>query len=430
MIQKVKQKGYLFTVIFLCSLIYFIGVQEVPFHPDESTQIFMSQDIELLFSQPSLLTFNQDNPQDLRQKYRLLDPPLSRWFIGFAHMIFGVTSLPNDWDWSKTWEENYLNGALPTPFTLWISRLAVSFVFPFLLYYAYKTGETLADKTTGWLNLLLTAFNALILLHTRRAMAESLLIFFTFLSLYLLVTKIKPAWLLAFPISLAFNAKYSTAPLVLMGLIYCLKSASNSYPSFRQRLKTALLYSIIIISITFLLNPVLWTSPVDALKAAAIERQQLLAAQTAAIGEFNPAQTPQTIPDRLLALIAQVFIAPPAIADVGNYLAATEIQTQIYFSHPWHNLTNGFLRGGFFFSLSLIGLISMIQTSLREKSGFSSSKVVYLATFFLQFSGIISGIPLAFQRYYIPLLPFFITFTSYAISIAISIGRNSVKRGV
>jgi len=428
MIQNLKKKAFLFVVIFLFSLLYFIGIREVPFHPDESTQIFMSRDVELFFSQPSSLSYNPNNSEDLRQRYRLLDPPVSRWFIGMFGLIFKVPPLPADWDWGKSWEENVQSGALPPPSTLLISRLAVSFIFPLLLYFAYKTGEVLADKKTAWLNLVFTALNALILLHTRRAMAESLLAFFSCLSLYLLVSGKKPVWLLAVPIALAFNAKYSTAPLVLAGWINCLMSSSNS--PFHHRLKPVLLYSIIFILTTFLLNPVLWSSPLDALKAAAEERQNLLAAQTTAIGSFNPSQTPQTVPERLLALIAQIYIAPPAVADVGNYLSATELPAQIYFSRPWNNLTNGFFKGGFFLSLTIIGLFWMIRRHWSSIWKFSNPATLFLLTFIVQFAGIIGGIPLAFQRYYLPLMPYITFFIGYAISQGIDLGKNTIKRSV
>lgn len=430
MAQNLKQKSPLFLVIVLCSLVYFMGVNEVPFHPDESTQIFMSRDVELLFTRPSLLPYDRDNPDEIRQRYRLLDPPLSRWFIGSANLIFGISSLPADWDWGKTWEENTRLGALPSPYALWISRLAVCFVFPLLLYFSYKIGELLADRTTGWLNLILTAINGLILLHTRRAMAESLLVFFLTLSLYLFVKKKRPVWLIAFPITLAFNAKYSAAPLVLVGFIYCLMNPLNKTFPLRQRLKTIMLYSTIFVLTTFLLNPVLWSSPLDAVRAAAIERQNLMAAQTAAIGGFNPSQTPQTIAERLLALIAQLYIAPPAVADVGNYLKATELSAQIYFSRPWHNLTNGFFKGGFFLSLTIIGLFWMIRRNWRLLLDFSNPSALFLTAFIFQFAGIIAGIPLAFQRYYLPLLPYITFFIAYAVSRGIDLSKNTVKPSV
>lgn len=417
----------LIFVIFLFSLLYFSGIREVPFHPDESTQIFMSRDVQIFFSQPSLLFYNPDHPENLRQRYRLIDPPLSRWFIGSAQLIFSLPPLPSDWDWARTWEENLQKGASPSKDNLFISRLSVSFVFPLLLFLAFRTGERIGGKSTAWLNLIFTATNALILLHTRRAMAESLLLFFSSLSIYLLIKEKKPAWLIAIPVALAFNAKYSAAPLFLAGLIGCLLIPTKLRVPIRQILKSVVLYSIIFVLITLFLNPVLWSNPFEAFKVAVKERQDLLSAQTAAIGAYNPAQTPHTIPTRLLALIAQVFIAPPAIADVSNYLAETEIQTEIYLSRPWNNLTNGFFIGGFFFALSLIGLIWMIREAWRTRQELINPVVLLLIAFALQLAGIVTGIPLSFQRYYIPLLPFLTIFMSFAFTSGIHLSVNSAK---
>lgn len=427
MSKNLKTNAPLIFIIFLFSLLYFSGINEVPFHPDESTQIFMSRDVQMLFSQPSSLFYNPDHPENLRQKYRLIDPPLSRWFIGCAQLIFNLPPLPSDWDWARTWEDNVQMRALPSKDTLFISRLSVSFVFPLLLFLAFRTGETIAGKSTAWLNLIFTATNALILLHTRRAMAESLLLFFSCLSIYLMIEQKQSAWLIAIPVALAFNAKYSAAPLFLAGLIFWLLTSTKKRVPIRQTLKCVALYSIIFVSITLLLNPVLWSNPFEAIMAAVTERQSLLFAQTQTIGGYNPAQTPQTIPARLLALMAQVFIAPPAIADIGNYLAATEMQTKIYLSRPWNNLTNGFFIGGFFFALSLIGLIWMICDAWHSRHELVNPVILLLIAFVLQLAGIVTGLPLSFQRYYIPLIPFLTLFMAFAVTSGIHLSVNSAK---
>lgn len=427
MSKNLQHNAPLILVIFLFSLLYFAGIHEVPFHPDESTQIFMSQDVRLFFSQPSSLFYNPADIENVRQRYRLLDPPLSRWFIGTAQWIFNLPPLRSDWNWAKTWQENLEMGALPGNDNLFISRLSVSFVFPMLLFIAYRIGGRIGGKSTAWLNLIFTATNALILLHTRRAMAESLLLFFSSLSIYFLLKEKKVTWVIACSVALAFNAKYSTAPLFLAGLISCVLSSIKLRVPFRHTLKNIISYSIIFVLITLLLNPVLWPTPFETIKAAATERQSLLSAQTSAIGEYNPAQTPQTIPTRLLALIAQVFIAPPAIADVGNYLATTEIQTRVYFSRPWNNLTNGFFIGGFFFALALIGLIWMTREAWHSRQNPESPVILLLIAFALQLTGIITGIPLSFQRYYIPLIPFLTIFMAIAITSGIRLSLNNAR---
>ena len=41
----------LITFILIASLIYLAGVNSVPFHPDESTYIYMSSDFQMFFQQ-------------------------------------------------------------------------------------------------------------------------------------------------------------------------------------------------------------------------------------------------------------------------------------------------------------------------------------------------------------------------------------------
>lgn len=423
MSRKIKNQIPLLITITFLSIFYFMGVGEVPFHPDESTQIFMGRDIELLFSQPSAVKFNPEDADNLRQKYRLLDPPLSRWFIGSAQILFKLPPLENDWDWSKSWDDNIRNGALPSAEMLIIARLAVCFVFPATLYLSYQIGQSLGGKPTAWLNLFLTALNALVLLHTRRAMAESLLIFFYCMTLYWAVKPQKPTWLIALPAALAFNAKYSAVSLFLTGTIFCFFYPPK-HPNKANILKSLLFYALLCILITFLLNPVLWNSPLKAVKAAALERQTLLEAQTKAIGSYNPAQTPSTLSGRLLAVVAQVYIAPPAVADVGNYLTATQPQSSIYFSRPWNDLTSGFFRGGFLLALSLIGLILMIRHQFSTSVKLPNPQFLFILAFLFQIAAILIGIPLSFQRYYLPLLPYITIFIAYAVEAGLRSGLN------
>jgi hypothetical protein len=164
----------LFAVLLVASsLFYFWGLKAVPFHPDEGTQLFMSADFEALLTRPLTLVWQPGEDGDLRQRYRLLDAPLTRYLIGAGRMATGQPALVMDWDWSLGWKENSMAGAVPTPSQLDAARFAVASLFPLTLLFTYLTGKALVGGPAGLLAALLTATNALILLHTRRAMAES-----------------------------------------------------------------------------------------------------------------------------------------------------------------------------------------------------------------------------------------------------------------
>ena len=99
-----SEKILLPVIILALSLAYLGGLASVPFHPDESTQIFMSADIDTLFSNPPDLFWSAAKTQDVRQTYHELDAPLARYLIGFGRKIAGLPALPVDWDWSKSWD--------------------------------------------------------------------------------------------------------------------------------------------------------------------------------------------------------------------------------------------------------------------------------------------------------------------------------------
>ena len=73
--------------ILIVSLVYLAGVSSVPFHPDESTYIYMSSDFETFFRQPSEVFWQPEKSDELRQHYRLLDPPVLRTWIGFVRWL-------------------------------------------------------------------------------------------------------------------------------------------------------------------------------------------------------------------------------------------------------------------------------------------------------------------------------------------------------
>ena len=112
--------------IILLSILYWSGLQVVPFHPDESTYIFMSGDLELVINNPGSLFWQPDQLTDFRMHYRLLDPPTSRYLVGIGRSLAGLSALPADWDWSLTWQQNQSAGALPDENLRIVSRAAVA----------------------------------------------------------------------------------------------------------------------------------------------------------------------------------------------------------------------------------------------------------------------------------------------------------------
>ena len=409
----------------LISIFYWTGISSVPFHPDESTYIFMSSDFDQFFHQPFSLAWKPENGADLRQHYRLVDAPLVRDLIGLGRFITNSPALVADWNWLLTWDQNSTAGALPSNNLLQTARFSLAWLFPFSLFFIYLIGKKLGGSGLGFLAMLLLAINPLVLLHTRRAMAESVLLFTVIFSIWCLLSFQKRPWLIAIPVALAFAAKQSSAGLILTGLCIPIFQWFQTREKSRA-IKNIALFLVLFLGITVLLNPFLWADPIRALGAAVAARQDLLQQQLAAYTHFIPGQVLGSLPERGLGVISNLFFTPLQFAETGNYLVQTQPVVSAYLVNPMANLLRSFVGGGILFFISLVGFILAIVTFRKGSPTFRwNMGILILATFALVV-GLVLVIPLAFQRYVMPVIPVTTIWSAFALDQLI--GRPLVKR--
>jgi hypothetical protein len=408
-----KNTLVLITVLVLLTVFYMSSISDVPFHPDESTYIFMSDDLEIMFTDLDSLFWQPGQDDTLRQHYRKLDPPTSRTIIGIGRILTAQPSLPADWDWSLTWQENQQAGALPTPGLLTISRISIAIFYPLsLLFFFFSINET-TDRLTAWLAMLFLAGNMLVLLHTRRAMTESFMLFTVILSLYFLVHFREKPWLSAIPVTLALNAKLSAAPFAAVGgLVIILIAVKNKW-AIKKWCGQLAAYGLIILVLSFLLNPFLWAHPIPAAQSAWESRLELTDRQVATVAEVSPNQVLDSAPKRIGNLIAHLFFTPPAIADVANYLDETAQSAESYLSQPLNNLGRGLIGGGIALILSLVGFLFSAMDLLRSRS--LPLLILFLAGL-AQIAAILLLVPLPFQRYILPAVPFACFWLAFGIA--------------
>ena len=410
-------------IILLICIPYWAGTLGVPFHPDESAQLYMSADVELLFENPTDLFWTPAETGGLREQYRLLDAPLTRTLIGLGRVLTNTAALPADWVWAASWEENTGNGALPDRRLLAVGRLSVAWLFPLTLWFSYEAGKILGGKRLGWLAMGLMAANALVLLHTRRAMAESALLFCVALFIWLALRENTPAWLLGLAAGLAFCAKHSAVTLLPLGLVAVLWVRQSQFHWTRYLLRAGV-YLLAFGFIYGLLNPWLWQYPVQATQAALAARQELAARQTAEMRAANADQALDTPGERLVGALAQVYFAPPAIWDVGNYAEVQQSDADHYLANPLHRLLRSFGGGGILLALTLVGIALAVRGVLKEPAE-RRVLVLLLLGFGLQLGFQAGFVTLPFQRYVIPLLPWIGLLMGYALHQAI---RLPMKR--
>jgi 4-amino-4-deoxy-L-arabinose transferase-like glycosyltransferase len=409
---KLTHQHLLFFFILIISAVYLASLPAVPFHPDESTQIFMSGDLELFLSQPSDVYWQPDKSSNLRQRYRELDAPLTRYLIGIGRQIFGFEALQADWDWTQSWEDNRNAGAYPDSKLLAAARWPQALLFPLSLILLFSTTKAAASVHTAWLAMLLFSGNALVLLHTRRAMAESVLLFTILLTLWSLVRLKGSFWWAAAPAALAFCAKQSAGILILPVLAAIFWQGALP---FKRRFLEAVLALALFGGVIFILNPFLWSNPLQAARSALDQRNYLVDQQVAMMAYVHPEKVLNSIPSRLAAQVAQLFFLEPAIKDVGNYAEELRPSEMAYLSNPLHVLLRSFPAGILLMMLSLFGFLSAGLHALKLVSQRRSLSLLLLAHA-LQMLALFWFIPLPIQRYSLPLVPFVCIWSAFGMT--------------
>jgi hypothetical protein len=411
------------------------GVSRVPFHPDESTQLFTSQDFTTFLQNPLLMAWTPDQGQSegpldaLRRHYHLVDAPLTRYLLGLGRTIAGLHALGADWDWSRTWEENRQAGALPDERLLYVGRITITLLLPLSLFFIYQVGKSASGVTGGLLTVLLLGINTLVLLHGRRAMAEGALILGVTIALWSFLWGDRRPWLAGLGMALAINAKQSNLGLLPVGLLAVVWSTiDRSRPP--AKIATAILqYLGVFALLTFLLNPFLWRYPWRAFQASLIARQALSQQQVADALRLAPEKALLSPGMRAVALLANLYITLPSFAEVSNYLEQTAATEQAYMAVPGHNLLRGMAGGGVMLVTTLFGVIvaclrllrrnaTQIQTNSQVNPyGQKRTLTLLLLATICQAATLILFIPLPWQRYVIPLVPFTGLWSSYAIGL-------------
>lgn len=417
------------------SVFALLGVEKAPFHPDESTYLFMSADFETWLTHPFSLAWKQPAEIDLRTRYRLVDMPLTRYLLGFARSIFRLPALPTDWDWSKSWIENQIAGALPDRQLLYAGRILLTLFIPLDLMLIYLIGKHLQGEITGLIALVLFGLNALVLLHNRRAMAEAGLTFGVLLVLWSLVRFPGRAWMAGVALALAVNAKQSAAALLPLTLFVLAQSAwqAQNIPRLLRLLRIAeswVVFGVVFFLVTLALNPVLWGNPLQAALAGWNQRQQLMQSQLDDFNRLYPTRSPDSLPTRLAALIANLYLTPPAFAEISNYQAEIAPAEAAYLAQPGYSLLRGMAAGGMMFMLTLSGMVLACLDLRRVPC--DKSRVILLnllATIFLA-TGIFWLVPIPWQRYVIPLIPLVCLWIAYVPGRLIEVEVSRVLKNI
>ena len=390
----------------------------------------MSEDFDRLLSLPTDMTWESGMELTPAIRYRLLDAPLTRYIIGFGRKISSLPAQNVDWDWTTSWHENKQSGALPDHQLLTVARLSVASLFPLGLILIYQLGTTLSSKIAGLTSVLIFATNSLVLLHTRRAMAESVLVFCVLASLIILLIKAdKGPWLAGLMVGLAFNAKHSALALLPIGLL-AVGWIHAKKPKMVNRISGNLIqYLVGFVIITLLLNPFLWRHPIQAAKASLHQRTVLLQKQVADVNFNASSQVLESASQRVAILMAQLFLIPPSFSEVGNYRNQTAPAEMEYLKFEGHNLWRGTYAGGIMLGITLIGIFALMRNTISGSPETRRKLVLFHLAFLTMALAQIAMVPLPWQRYSIPLIPFTCLYFGIGFTWLIKNSRRIISHG-
>ncbi len=402
---KIKENWIFILLLIALTVFYYYGIFLVPFHPDESTHIYMSQDLEILLSQPLSLAWEPDLPFSNEIMLRSLGAPLSKYLFGLVRLFTDTPGLISDWNWSLSWSENISAGAYPSNRLFLTSRSITTTLLLVALVFLYETIKKHFTKMTALLAVIFLGFNPLFLLHGRRAMNEAAVLMGICFLLWALSQETIRPWLVGLALAVAFNAKQSAIALLPIGIIAVCRP-------FKTRSKTNIIakrlavFSFFFLMLTYLLNPFFWKHPIQATLYSIEITSEL---QENQLKDYYPSlsdEKNQTLPYRALALFSNLFLTPPSTADVANYLYEIEAQEEIYFNFPLHSLGRSLIPASVFIVLVLSGFMICVKRVVTNNETSTPIIFIFLLATTLQFFFILFYLPLPWQRYVVPLLPF------------------------
>ncbi len=394
------------ALLILYSVYVFLGVKSVPFHPDESSLLYQSRDLEKAISEPGSLVWSETPENAYDQTYRLLNAPLAKYVIGLGRLGAGydAESVSVDWDWGASWEENARQGALPSDRLLLGSRFAVALFLPMSVVTIYLAAHSIGGVKTGLVAALLLALNALVLLHTRRAMAEGVLLFGVCLAILGVLYADRFPWLDGLGLGLAVSAKYSALALLPAGLIAVLW---DSELDRREILKKLGIFVLTLSLVVILLHPLLWRSPVRAAREMIQARADFLSSQVITLQAHNPEQLLDSPGKRLGVMLFTVFLGAPQFEEVGNYSSNLADKIDAYLKTFGNNLLRGPLWGGLLLFFTILGVLGGVRKAGASDSGRRRRGTILLLLMSVCQAGALLVLnPLPYQRYYLPLIPF------------------------
>jgi hypothetical protein len=184
LIEKKLSKAEITILLVLGLFVFFNNLSSVEFQPDETYWIVSSTRFDDIISM-KLTEKIWDEDFDTYEVR-----PIPGYIVAISQRIAGIEPdmLPQDyWDWSDTWENNIFNGAMPNSKIIFFSRLPMAILAAGSMLLITMFLSFYFSRISGYFFYILF-INNYFLIHLRRAMTESILLF---LSILVMISTLK-----------------------------------------------------------------------------------------------------------------------------------------------------------------------------------------------------------------------------------------------
>ncbi|MDX1991294.1 MAG: glycosyltransferase family 39 protein [bacterium] len=412
---QLHQRARLFIIpdliwVSLLAAYIIAGVRLVPFHGDESTQIYMSRDYDYQFRQNdwSLVRYSPTPISPTEQQLRLLNGTLYKYLVGFGRHIAGIETTNEQWDWGADWNYNQSFGHAPSEDLLRIGRTTSALFLAAGVGVMFLLGRQLGGRPVAYFASLYYALHPVLLLNGRRAMQEGMMTFFALLVVLLTIWFLKrrswrSAVLLGVAAGLALASKHTN--IFTVAAVFGAIGLHLLYRFFQRQPHTAILkmalqvalIGLLTSGVFYALNPAWWGEPLERAQFVLNERRTLLNFQEGLFGGYSD------FAEQIGGFARQTFLAQPQYFEVDNWAGFIGDQIAQYEASPWRGITlAGSTLGGVLLALlTLIGLWRLWQD--RAIAGETRWIVGLWAVVVLAATALLT--PLEWQRYYLPAYP-------------------------
>jgi len=387
------------------------GTPFVPFHGDESTQIYMSRDYAYQFLERDLskISYSETPISPTEQELRLLNGTINKYLIGLAWQVRGFTlsDINEQWDWGVDWDYNQQNGHVPSENLLLNSRWPSAILMAAGVVVMFLLGQALGGRWAAYVASLYYALNPALLINGRRAMMEGSFIFFSLLTLlaacWLLL---RPSWRSAVGLGLAaglalaskHTAVFTVATVFITCAVYIAARTIRTWRSVPVHVVLRLLLAAgIALVVFYALNPAWWGDPLGRAQTVLELRQNLLGIQVNIFGGY------ENFLDKTAGFLRQTLINAPQYYEAGDWGGYIGDQITRYEESIWRGVGVG---GSVFGAAILFAIMAGgIWALLRFKRIRAAVRTLIGVWALMMALTTLLLTPLEWQRYYLPVYP-------------------------